>query len=269
MDNRVAGAVVPNQNGQNNNDNGQQEQQHSGKEEEQQQQQQQQQQQVQEIIPCSVVNPITGNFFDLQGLIRSKNADESDYHVRGYDYGHNFTMNLCAPTFEPNKIEGVDKSENVSAYYTTGQGERYSIGQVSSTPYFRGRKLLLEYKGGSPCPDSPKSRKSALIWLACDRDLLTSIALSYVGQVHECAYFFEARTPHACAKAGSKDGGVDTLGPFGIFAVISGVMVAVYVLAVSRRRIPYVHALVNGGLGWMKVGVGLDPHQHQQKHDRT
>ncbi|KAK9249542.1 mannose-6-phosphate receptor binding domain-containing protein [Lipomyces tetrasporus] len=211
-----------------------------------------------DLQECTAIAPHTGNFFDLRGLTRVKDVDESDFHVRGHDYGHNFTMNICAPVLGAGgKFSGIADPRNVSAYYTSDSGEQFSIGEASSHPIFRGRRLVLEYMGGSPCPSAPNLRKSSIITLACDRELLSHIALNFVGQVNECAYFFEARTPHACAKAGSKGGGADTLGPFGMFALIFTVMVMVYVLAVSRRRVPYLHAFINGGFGWARRLIGF------------
>lgn len=175
-------------------------------------------------------------------------------------------MNICAPVLEPlSSVVGIDSLANISAYYTTEKGERYSIGQLASPPAFRGRKLVLEYKNGSPCPQSTDLRKSSIIALTCDRELLTDIALSFVGQVHECAYFFEARTRHACAKAGSQGGGADTLGPFGIFALIVFVMLSVYFLAVSRRRVPYVHAFVNSIFSVVQRMSGWGPESTPQE----
>ncbi|KAK9450790.1 mannose-6-phosphate receptor binding domain-containing protein, partial [Limtongia smithiae] len=207
---------------------------------------------------CAAVASHNGNFFDLTGLSKVKDVDESDFHVKGHDYSGNFTMNICAPVLSaPSAISGVTDLTNVSAYYTTDSGETFSIGEMSTQPYFRGRRLMLEYTNGSPCPDTVGLRKSTIITLACDRELLTHISLAFVGQVHDCAYFFEARTPHACAKAGSTGGGADTLGPFGIFALIVFVMISVYVLVVSRRRVPYVHAFFNKGFGWISPVMGV------------
>ncbi|KAK9467751.1 mannose-6-phosphate receptor binding domain-containing protein [Lipomyces arxii] len=208
---------------------------------------------------CTAISPLTGNFFDLRALTRSRNLEETDFHAKGYDYGHNFTMNICAPIVTvPGVVQGVANPDNVSAYYTTDSGEIISIGQSMSQPKFRGRRLVLEYTDGSPCEGSSTMRKSTLITMACDRELISELALNFVGQLNNCAYFFEARTPHACAKAGSKGGGADTLGPFGMFALIVGVMVLVYVLAVSRRRVPYVHSCVNGVFGWARRILGMN-----------
>lgn len=131
-------------------------------------------------------------------------------------------------------------------------------------PVFRGRKLVLNYTGGSPCSDdsvpsrmfpreiiddddrrsgkrpfddddvrhspSPSMgrRKSTIISLLCASDPLAApMALSFVGSPDSCAYFFEARTPAAC-------GGIEVaqqqLGPGGVFSVIAIIAVLVYLV---------------------------------------
>lgn len=118
----------------------------------------------------------------------------------------------------------------------------------------RGRELVLQYAGGSPCPDlgnrSGKSRnyertrrsldgssgsgststirrKSATFAFLCDRDPVDNAAhISYVGTVDECAYFFKIRSQHACAGAEPHKPG--SVGPGGVFAIILGVALLVY-----------------------------------------
>lgn len=116
--------------------------------------------------PCTLHSPTSGSYFDLTQLqlyppkdpkkaIAPSQPTES-WHVRGHDYGANFTINFCGPVIEQLKdVEGVDKKlwQNVSAYYKTEKENIYSIGQANSEPLFRGRKLVLNYTDGSPCPD--------------------------------------------------------------------------------------------------------------------
>lgn len=57
-----------------------------------------------------------------------------DYHARGWDYGRNFTLNICGSVIDGVKdVVGVssDQWANVSAYYTS-HGGVYSIGLVTS-----------------------------------------------------------------------------------------------------------------------------------------
>jgi hypothetical protein len=86
--------------------------------------------------PCTIRSPSSGLFFDLNALsmqppkdAKDKDAVES-WHVKGYDYGSNFTLNFCAPVVEDiGVVEGVDEAlwKNVSAFYTAGK-KTYSIG---------------------------------------------------------------------------------------------------------------------------------------------
>lgn len=92
-------------------------------------------------IPCTAHSATSGSFYDLNsislkpvedGKKAAKNARTESWHARGYDYGSNFTLNICAPVLEEVKdVVGVDSDlwKNVSAYYETG-GKKYSIGFV-------------------------------------------------------------------------------------------------------------------------------------------
>ncbi|KAK5663846.1 hypothetical protein OQA88_49 [Cercophora sp. LCS_1] len=119
-----------------------------------------------------VATSTSGAFYDLrmdvavaaeEGVKTPKGVPTEDYLARGYDYGSNFTLNICGPVVK--KVEdviGVDKSswKNVSAYYTS-KGKVYSLGLQSGTLQPRGRKLVLQYKDGSPCGDSKNKDKRA------------------------------------------------------------------------------------------------------------
>ncbi|KAF1985183.1 mannose 6-phosphate receptor domain-containing protein [Aulographum hederae CBS 113979] len=123
--------------------------------------------------PCTIKNS-KGAFFNLNPIRKtlpdptsSKHKDDKveSYTARGYDYPANFTINFCGAVVEDAKdFVGVDESlwRNVSAYYTTRSGSNYSIGQQNSELVFRGRKLVLNYTHGSPCP-SPSSRATNLL----------------------------------------------------------------------------------------------------------
>ena len=123
--------------------------------------------------------------------------------------------------------------------------------QESSSPIFRGRKLVLNYTDGSPCPSesalrkrkllddddedddddgdkdgghdgddkkTPIRRKSTMMSFLCDRDLISpSVAVSFVGTMDSCSYHFEVRSAAACGGvASSADDGVGPAGVFGI-----------------------------------------------------
>lgn len=92
--------------------------------------------------PCTIHSPNTGLYFDLNAISvqlgkkdgKKSHADLRDesWHVKGHDYGANFTINICAPVVENlTDVAGVDESrwQNVSAYYEM-DGKTYSIGYV-------------------------------------------------------------------------------------------------------------------------------------------
>ncbi|EGR48691.1 uncharacterized protein TRIREDRAFT_61584 [Trichoderma reesei QM6a] len=200
-------------------------------------------------VPACTATSSTGNggFFDLrpdtampppENGKAHKSGLYKDYHSRGYDYGKNFTLNICGAVVDPvSDVVGLKKSQwaNVSAYYTT-HNSVYSIGSVSLDLHSRGRKLVLQYTGGSPCGESRSNestsktrRKSATISFLCDRDPGTTTAVSFVGvDPDECSYFFEARSVHACAHAEPHKPG--SVGPGSVFGLILVIAVLVYVL---------------------------------------
>lgn len=94
-----------------------------------------------------------------EGKKASKDDRTESWHARGWDYGANFTLNICAPVIEDlENVSGLSSKEyrNVSAFYKKGS-KTYSLGTVGTQPIFRGRKLVLNYTGGSPCPAQPDS----------------------------------------------------------------------------------------------------------------
>ena len=107
----------------------------------------------------------------------------------------------------------------------------------------RGRKMVLNYTNGSPCPDPlsdahdtaiatdvdvPTRRKTTLVSLLCERDpLMPLLTLSFVGSPDECTYVFEARSSAACPGI---ERARQTLGPAGVFGVLAAVALLVYVV---------------------------------------
>ncbi|KAF2128829.1 mannose 6-phosphate receptor domain-containing protein [Dothidotthia symphoricarpi CBS 119687] len=218
---------------------------------------------------CTVISPTTERFFDLNpirrvapedGKKKKEGADEGSWHARGYDYGANFTINFCGPVVEElDKVQDLDKAlwRNVSAFYEKGD-RQYAIGLENSSPMFRGRKLVLNYTGGSLCPSTSKSRRSPItlpraiidddddddddkkhskkpshderrkttvISLLCDSDPLAKTSISFVASVDDCTYIFEGRSPYAC---GGVHQATQALGPGGVFGVIAMIAVLVY-----------------------------------------
>ncbi|KAI3338827.1 mannose-6-phosphate receptor binding domain-containing protein [Ustulina deusta] len=117
----------------------------------------------------------SGAFFDLRpdAAIKpkpdgsrpshSRGAPLTDYKARGFDYGSNFTLNICNAVVEPIEVvEGIEESkwQNISAYYIS-KGNHYSLGFQSASPITRGKELVLQYTGGSPC-GTRKSKSRSL-----------------------------------------------------------------------------------------------------------
>lgn len=223
--------------------------------------------------PCQIRSPSSGSFFDLRPLQLQRKPpssapDPSDpskpetkaesYHSRGYDYHANFTLNICGAVVEElHDVEGVPKSrwQNVSAFYKDSQGDFYSIGQQNPNPIIRGRKLLLNYTNGSPCPEldedgnpldtlsmsslstttrtSKTNRyKSTLLTFTCDTSpsLTTHPSIAFLGSPDHCTYVFEVRSRYACAGATGPPSDSNSLSPAGVFLVILGIAFLVYLI---------------------------------------
>ncbi|QIW95942.1 hypothetical protein AMS68_001460 [Peltaster fructicola] len=212
------------------------------------------------VLSCTIRSPASGSFFDLNklhiltpGSLPPKSIAKPrsySWNATGYDYGYNFTMNFCGPVVEElEDVVDVDKSlwRNVSAYYKQ-DGKIYSIGQQNDRPVLRGRKLVLNYTGGSYCghgnskravkltaddkddkEDNRRQRKSTIISLLCDRDTTGPLlGLNFVGATEdECGYFFEARSIAAC---GGIEVAKQTVGPGGVFGIIVLIAVLVYLV---------------------------------------
>ncbi|KAI5853464.1 mannose-6-phosphate receptor binding domain-containing protein [Tricharina praecox] len=212
---------------------------------------------------CTVTSPFSENFFDLRKLRRLPDMlpPQADWHVKGLDYGANFSINICGPVLTEISPEGAN-DDAVGAFYEKN-GTVYSIGSASISPHFRGRKLVLSYENGSPCPDAPNYRKSTLMSLMCDHEQFRKPSVSFVGQMNDCAYFFEVRTAFACATINQ----AQALGPGAVFGAIMGVFAVVYLVggivyqrtvmhARGWRQIPHYHAWAAAfGFFWVRVFV--------------
>jgi len=113
--------------------------------------------------PCTIHSSLTGNFYDLRPLTlkeagtKTQLATNESFHSRGWDYGANFSINICAPVVEKlDDVYGIPKRQwaNISAFYRDPKDNTvYSLGETNHNLTLRGRKLLLNYTNGSPCPD--------------------------------------------------------------------------------------------------------------------
>ncbi|CCK68387.1 Mrl1p KNAG_0A07340 [Huiozyma naganishii CBS 8797] len=189
---------------------------------------------------CAVTNPASGSFIDLSQLSASPNKQNTKkkggqktnfdksktrWLVKGYgpDLGLNFTLSVCSSPVVDESDESHQLKNTTGAYYFDSKRGKYvSIGDFSTKPKLFGvtsKKLTLEYGNGDSCPNSV-DRKSTLLNFVCDRDILNSKAqISYIGDLHNCSYFFEVRSVYACPTS-TNNNEFNAWGIFfGIFAV--------------------------------------------------
>ncbi|KAH8163205.1 hypothetical protein CIB48_g5042 [Xylaria polymorpha] len=118
----------------------------------------------------------SGAFFDLRpdAAIKAKpdgsrpshsrGAPLTDYKARGWDYGSNFTLNICSAVVEPiEDVKDIEESkwQNISAYYVS-EGDHYSLGFQAANPgNAGGRSWSYNTRGGSYC-GKKKSRSRSL-----------------------------------------------------------------------------------------------------------
>jgi len=113
--------------------------------------------------PCTIHSSLSGSFYDVRPLTlkesgtKTQAATNESYHSRGYDYGANFSINICGPVVEElDDVYGIPRRQwaNISAFYRDPKDKTlYSLGEANHDLTIRGRKLLLNYTNGSPCPD--------------------------------------------------------------------------------------------------------------------
>ena len=188
---------------------------------------------IQDIIqPCTITNPLTNQFYDLRELSSLLDNEIQAWNSKGFDYGHNFSIGICStPIKNLNNLTPLDfidssNKSNIAGYYTNEQGNKVSIGSISSNLKFRGMNLVLEYTNGDKC-DSNEYTKNTLLTFKCDREMMSKARVNYLGSMNNCSYFFEVRTVHACATSNEKD----ETAIWGIFLLISLSALAVYLFA--------------------------------------
>ncbi|EPY49493.1 cation dependent mannose-6-phosphate cargo receptor [Schizosaccharomyces cryophilus OY26] len=177
---------------------------------------------------CSLYHPGTGEFYDLSPLSRSNLSTKGDYSVSGYDFEANFTLNLCKPvtsnlsnyTFAGD----IPSAESIGGFFVDERKRMFSIGEASSEPYFRGKKLIMELENGSRCPTSDDLRMRSIISFSCNRDPYASSSISYVANVLDCVFFFEWKTIHACPTVKKEA----TLSPLSVFLIFCTVAFLAY-----------------------------------------
>lgn len=163
--------------------------------------------------PCTIKNPSNQGFIDLRGLSALGNENKAmPWKSRGYDSGKNYTIGICSNPFKQahNEVSEIQDSVNstmIGAYYIDPKTNKYvSMGEYSSHPVFRGRKLTLTYENGSFCnardsTTGARLRKSTILTFTCDREMSAKATVSYVGSANDCTFFFEVKSHHACPTA--------------------------------------------------------------------
>lgn len=166
-----------------------------------------------ELDPCTVFSPLKG-FIDLRSLAALETRAQP-WAARGFDSGRNYTLGICLSPVKRSAAaaaqvrDGLNISQ-VGAYYIDPDTQEYVLmGQVSGAPVFQGRKLTLTYANGLYCStryaNGERVRRTTILTLACDREMLTKAHVSYVAAVDDCTYFFEVRSHYACPTAAKAD----------------------------------------------------------------
>ena len=236
--------------------------------------------------PCAIHSSSTGSYYDLTPLDLSlpsnakvRDARKQSWYAKGHDYPSNFSLNICGPVVEPlEHVKGLPPIAwgNVSAFYESEDDGIQSIGQSNSELVFRGRKLLLNYTGGSPCPalnedgdpvarhsfqldsqtdieegdgwsgmerlDTPSAaastrRKSSLLSLQCDRDPSVSTNPSLSFLgTLDHCTYFFEAHSRYFCGGAASSPEPGSLGPGGVFGVIIVVALLTYLVAGCAYR---------------------------------
>lgn len=162
---------------------------------------------------CTVVNPLNRGFIDLSGLSAMGNEGRAlPWGAKGFDNGVNYTLGICSSPMkkihDQTEIQDGLNSSMMGGYYVDKNTGKYvSLGEFSTTPSFKGRKLTLTYENGSYCNNiidestGEKLRRSTTLIFTCDRDMLSKASVSYISRSNDCNYIFEVRSHHACPTA--------------------------------------------------------------------
>lgn len=179
---------------------------------------------------CAVMNPLSGTYIDLSQLSSTPNkpqdtnrgkgksgndkeASKSRWLIRGWNYNTNFTLGICS-TPVTSQEEGQLTNYTGGFYRDPKNDEQLvSIGNFDTTPLLMGnKKLTLKYENGSMCPNGV-DKKSTLLYFVCDKEIATKAQITYIGNLHDCSYFFEVRSIYACPTS-NKSKEVNILGIF-------------------------------------------------------
>ncbi|AJW04113.1 CLL_collapsed_G0056500.mRNA.1.CDS.1 [Saccharomyces cerevisiae] len=229
-----------------------------------------------EDLFCAVTNPVTGSYIDLSQLSSTPNklregqkqssgnnkheSSKTKWSVRGWGYDTNFTLGICSSPV--GEAESQQLSNLTGAFYVDQLNENnlVSIGDFSTRPALVGgstaKKLTLKYENGSMCPNG-KDKKATLLNFVCDKEIQSKAQISYIGNLHNCSYFFEVRSIHACPTSNKKNE-VNVLGIFiGIFAIF-------FLVEFAGRR--WIYAKLNRHLKNDDELHDISPSLNEQPH---
>lgn len=161
---------------------------------------------VHKDLPCTVVNPLNHQFIDLSSLSVNDEGNPLPWVSKSFDKLRNYTLGICSyPSKNTHAFQDLNSTQ-VGGYYLQN-GTYSSIGEFSTVPKFRGKKLVLTYENGSYCDNlidsktGQKLRKSSIITFTCDREMMAKASIQFVAEANDCTYFFEVRSHHACPTA--------------------------------------------------------------------
>ncbi|KAG0332135.1 Cation-independent mannose-6-phosphate receptor CI-MPR [Podila horticola] len=171
---------------------------------------------AEESPDCTVTH--NGKFYDLRPLIRESGDDWVP--DTGNDDQIQYKLNVCHTVLY--KELDVKNPDGVASWGKRGKGR--SLGQLSKTPFFRSENLLLKYENGDEClGGTGELKRSTLIHFVCDNSVSGQGKPVLIADSNECSFWFEWRTPSACATDKPKS---DNSG--GVFGTILGVALFVY-----------------------------------------
>ncbi|CAI4053636.1 hypothetical protein SUVC_16G3480 [Saccharomyces uvarum] len=229
-----------------------------------------------EELFCAVTNPVTGSYIDLSQLSSTPNKlrdgqeqksgrnkhepSKTKWSVRGWGYDTNFTLGICSSPVGETEIHQL--SNLTGAFYVDHENENslVSIGDFSTEPVLVGgsttKKLTMKYENGSMCPNG-KDKKATLLNFICDKEIQSKAQITYIGNLHNCSYFFEVRSIYACPTSNKKNE-VNVLGIFiGIFAIF-------FLVEFAGRR--WIYAKLNRHLKNSDELNEISPSLNEQPH---
>ncbi|RUS21007.1 mannose-6-phosphate receptor binding domain-containing protein [Endogone sp. FLAS-F59071] len=158
---------------------------------------------AEEELPKCTTKNFNGNYFDLSPLTKTSGewillvaegkitkgnicipffyVPRDDWVIDGADSGMQFRINICAELIY--KQTGLKNPDGVASFGQDKGFANFDLGvhtyiaaiinrKSSTAPFFRGKKLLLQYQNGDECPRDPSKHRSTLISFICDKSVI-------------------------------------------------------------------------------------------------